>query len=126
MSEIYEAPYPFVRDVYGELDGDESGCGYVEVTTWKPGVRHEYVYPDDTQSVADAVGKVRYTVISRHKPGPRYPERVFYTRKWIDPDGHEFGRCALRITTVQAFESLIRGYRFDYEMAKPKAAEVTV
>lgn len=55
-------------------------------------------------------------VVATFKPG-RFPERVFYTRRWIDPDGREFGKTnKLRATTTAHFRSLLKGYRHDFEV----------
>lgn len=105
------AEYPFVRDVYADCDEG----GPFERKTWKPGVNHEMVYPDDSEAFADAKGQVVYTVIALFKPGS-FPERVFYIRNWIDPDGKRFGKNKLRVTTKQNFRNLIRGYRYGYEL----------
>lgn len=123
VPEVYEVRYPFVRDVYAQWDSDESGSGCVDVPTWKPGVRNEDVYPDDCIAVADGEGLMRLTVISRHRPSEKYRERVFYTREWVDPDGHAFGKKALRMLGAQAFKRIASGFRVEYEIAKPKSVE---
>lgn len=114
MSEIH-APYPFVREIVPDFEGTEAGG---EVMSWRPGTRSVYVYPDDAEAVADGMGCIVLTEVSRHKPG-RYPERVFYVRSWIDPDGRRFGKGALRMTTATAFERLCKGYRHEFAMFKP-------
>lgn len=118
--EIYRATYPFVRSVYNTIDWD----GEASIPTWRPGVMTEHCGPDGAMTInyAHGVGEVVYTVVSRHKPG-RYPERVFYTRKWIDPDGKEFGNPKLRVTTNQAFADRIRGYVHEYEIDENADAE---
>jgi hypothetical protein len=110
---VFRSPYPFVRTTHTEFDGD----GYSEVRTWKPGVEMEQVYipPDDcdTECVAEGVGEIILTVVSVHKPG-RYPTRVFFTRRWRDPGGKEFGKNACRVATVEKFRRLSRGYYHEY------------
>jgi hypothetical protein len=118
--EVYEVRYPFVRDVYQAVDGDSEGFGYVKVPTWKPGVRNEDVYPDDCIAVADGVGLMRLTVVSRHRPSPKYRERVFFTREFVDPDGRTFGKKQLRMLGAQAFKRIATSFRVEYEMAKSK------
>jgi hypothetical protein len=103
-----EVGHPFVRDKFTKHD--EEG-GY-EVDCWKPGTRSEMVYPDDCIAVYDGMGTQILTVVSLHKPG-KYPTRVFYTRKWRDPDGATFGKGALRMTTLPAFRKIIAGYRVE-------------
>jgi hypothetical protein len=113
MPEEFIIEYPFVRSTYTEQDEE----GMSEVACWKPGV--EFVptgqYGEDVDTVAHGVGKQRLTVISRHRPG-KFPERVFYVRQWIDPDGKAFGKPKLRITTACAFTTLCRGYRYHFEV----------
>lgn len=119
--EVYEVRYPFVRSTYSRFDVDEEGFGSVDEPTWKPGVRNEDVYPDDCIAVADGVGLMRLTVVSRHTPSPKYRERVFFTREWVDPDGRTFGKKTLRMLGAQAFKRIATSFRVEYEMAKPKA-----
>ncbi len=109
-----EVAHPFVREEYNGLDED----GPFTRMSWKPGVRFELVAPDDGAAFADGIGKQVLTIVSVHKPG-KYPERVFYTRRWESPDGHQFGKTKLRVTTTGAFRTLIRGYRHEFEMAPP-------
>ena len=91
--QTYHVRYPFIRD---------------EIDAWKPGCQAGTGY-------ADAEGQMVLTVVSVHKPG-KYPERVFYTRSWIDPAGGCFGKRGLRMTTTEAFKRLASGYRHPYEL----------
>lgn len=109
--EVFEFPYPFVHDTYTEYD--EDGCA--ELPCWKPGVRFENTHDGDTDTIADGGGKQSLTVIGAYKPG-RYPARVFFVRKWTDPRGLVFGKGALRVTTINAFRSLVKGYRHPVEL----------
>lgn len=106
---IFRAPYPFVRDKVTLMDAD----GYSEVATWKPGTRMEWIAPDDTECVADAVGEIILTVISVHKPG-RFPTRVFFMRRWRSPAGREFGKGACRCVTSEKFRRLAKGYAHEF------------
>lgn len=118
MTEI-RAPYPFFR-VLGTNWKDVMGP---EIMCWRPGTRAEHCAPDDVESVADGLGLIVLTEVSRHKPG-KYPERVFYVRQWIDPEGKQFGKTDLRMTTAQAFARLCKGYRHDFEMAGESRKQV--
>lgn len=111
--EVFDVVYPFVRDTYNEPDFDTEGGGYNEVPTWKPGVRFEERSAGAVESCADALGTMRLTVVSVHKPG-RFPTRVFYTRAWVNPDGKAFGKSKLRVTTAGPFRVLTHGYRHSY------------
>jgi len=109
---VYRVKFPFVmkdtsyHDATGEFIPDEG---------WVPGCDGEIVYPDDSEMVADDEGEMVLTVVDIHKPG-RFPTRVFYTRKFIDPDGKEFGKNKLYITTVPTFERRASGYYFEYRV----------
>lgn len=113
-----EVSHPFVRGEFEEHTGGGDGYSSAMRPTWVPGVRHEWLSPEDSEPVADGVGIQILTIVSIHKPG-RFPTRVFYTRLWRDPDGREFGKGKLHIKTQQAFRTLIRGYRHEYTLADP-------
>lgn len=112
-NEIVEVRYPFVKE---EFYGQENGEPFTKMS-WRPGTRAEFVAPDDTEDFADGIGLQILTVISRHKPG-KFPERIFFTRKWRDPDGHEFGKGKLHIMTAQAFKRRCNGFMHEYKMAE--------
>jgi hypothetical protein len=105
--DVFVNDYPFVRTVYQEWDED----GHSDVKSWKPGVEYEAYGPegDYTLMVADGTGRQTLTVVDVHKPG-RYPTRVFYTVKWMTPEGKEFGKGGLKITTLDAFKRRARGF----------------
>lgn len=96
--ETYSAWWAFKRTTYTRFD-EEGGS---EVETWAPGWEYEAFGPEDSVPVWQGQGAQLRTVVAVYKPG-RFPERVFYTRRWRDPDGKEFGRDGLRITTAEAF-----------------------
>ena len=99
--------YPFVRYVANLYDEDD-GCPY-QTEGWRPGC---------TLYVADGVGSMVLDVVATFKPG-RFLERVFYTRRWIDPDGREFGNTStLRIATTGKFRRLLKGYRYPFEVCE--------
>lgn len=110
--ETIEFEYPFIRTLYSECDAD----GVFDVLSWKPGIRYVNVYPDDSEALADGIGRAVITVIGTHKPG-KYPTRIFFTRKWLSPHGTLFGKAGLKITTVGAFRNLISGYQYDFRVA---------
>lgn len=107
--------YPFVRTKWESFDVDGP---YVN-EGWRPGCdKHEDRdgYFPVYDYTANATGSMLLTVISTHKPGPKHQERVFYIRKWRDPDGNVFGRNRLRVTTKQAFGKLVKGYRHQFDI----------
>lgn len=109
--QIFEVTFPFYGDAY--WNHDETGPYSEEC--WRPGCKQRLVPPDGCEWVADGEGKMILTVVDVHKPG-RYPERVFYTRKWIDPDGREFGKTNLHITTTPTFNRRASGYYHEYKL----------
>lgn len=104
----FEVVFPFVT-VTIELDREDG-----PFDSWKPGTRCETVSDAKEQNdVADGQGKMILTVVDVFKPG-KYPERVFFTRAFVDPDGKSFGKGKLRMTTTSTFRRLICGYRYPY------------
>lgn len=119
MSEqtVFAFRYPFIREEYDDFDGE----GMVKVKCWKPGVRFEdesNAYRETVHTYADGVGEQIITLVGRYTP-PGYRERVFFTRQWKDPDGKLFGKKALQVKGVAAFSTLIKGYRYEFEMDAP-------
>lgn len=118
--DVIDISYPFVRTTFTEHDQD----GSAEVPCWAPGVRFEdsghgdYVH---THTYADGIGQQQITVAGRFKPG-KFPERVFFTRKWRDPSGHLFGKGKLHIKTLGAFRSIVSGYRYKFELSETSNA----
>lgn len=111
-NEEIRVSFPFYRGIHQKADEE----GFFDVEVWIPGCRSEYVYPDDTELVADGIGEMVLKIVDVHKPG-KYPERVFYTRRWADPDGKEFGVGKLHITTTTAFKRRAKGYYHNYRVA---------
>ena len=113
---VFEVDYPFVLEEWTEY----TIGGPQILPSWRPGIRNEMYGPEgSSELIADGMGKQVLTVVSTHKPG-RYPERVFYTRKWLDPSGKSFGVTKLRITTKTNFLRLLRGYRYEFELKETK------
>ena len=111
---VIEVGHPFILDDYDGLDDG----GPFTTKSWRPGIRYEYVPPDTGEAVADGMGTQILTVISVHKPG-RYPSRVFFTRRWRAPNGREFGKTKLCVTTLGAFRIKTRGYRHEFRLIDP-------
>lgn len=115
---VFVVEYPFYREKVRLFDGE----GPYETMSWRPGIYYEQTSPyGDGEAFAHAVGRQTLTVISTHKPG-KYPERVFFTRSWTDPDGKSFGKTKLRITTAGAFRTLSNGFRVEYKIAAESKA----
>lgn len=107
IGSVHEVPYPFLRCTFTSADED----GPFEAPSWKPGAEYGEDYCGRQRHVANGMGFQIVTVVGVYQPG-RFPTRVFYTRKWVDPEGNTFGKNALKIKTVDAFERLIKGYAF--------------
>lgn len=110
VGKSYEVRCPFVRTTYTEVDED----GTSEVPTWRPGVEWVNVgYFGEAEARHDGVGSVVYTVVDFHRLPRPYPPRVFFTRKWVSPDGHRFGKNRLHIMTLEAFRRRLQSYKFE-------------
>jgi hypothetical protein len=123
--ETYEVDYPFVRSTYKKYDFDgNSGMDYVSdsMDTWAPGVENVACAPDDSEAVADGLGKMALTVVSVHELPKPYKARVFFVRQWIDPDGKRFGKRTLRIMGIAAFRRRLSGYVVEYRIRQQEAA----
>lgn len=109
-------PYPFVRSSYIGLDAD----GTYEVPCWRPGttVLHRR---EDVEMVAHGMGFMILTAVSLHKPG-KWRERVFFTRKWEDPNGRVFGKNHILIKPTANFRELCKGYRHPFRVVGPEEA----
>lgn len=115
----YSAWHPFKRDEYAPIpdEGPESGGVYdwtARESTWVPGWLFEPCgrYGEDVQEVWDGEGLQLRTIVSLHKPGPKYPERVFYVRQWQAPCGRRFGKAGLRCVIAPTFRHWLRGERW--------------
>lgn len=114
-----EIAYPFVLENVSMIDAD----GPYETKSWRPGTRGEPVPPDDAEMVAHGIGSQIMTIVSVHKPG-KYPTRVFFTRRWRDPRGREFGKAKLCMTTAACFRIRCRGYRHEYRLVEPRLESI--
>jgi hypothetical protein len=112
IGEDFRIKFPFYL---GTHHGYDAGGDYYCDEVWIPGTKSQDVCPDDCELVADGEGEMILSIVDIHKPG-RYPERVFYTRKWIDPDGDEFGATKLRIITTPTFKRRAAGYYHEYRV----------
>lgn len=118
MSEnaIHTVKFPFVREEYsGPLDGE-----FVDdAKTWRPGTRVEhgdYEFSDELW-LADGEGVMVLEELGSFKPG-RFPMRTFYLRRFIAPDGREFGKGKVRVIATSAFRRMLKGYRHEYSLTE--------
>jgi hypothetical protein len=108
---VFKVAYPFMRIEYEKTEWDGGGVAESVISSWKPGC--EYVprgpYGEDSEGVCDGEGWMVLAVVAVFKPS-KYPARVFFTRQWVDPEGHQFGKNNLRIMTLQAFKRRAAGW----------------
>ena len=113
MSDIgktYEVVCPFIVSTHSDFDGSESEM-------WIPSARWENTACNqDVEAIADGKGLMLLTVVSRHKPSPKYAERVFFIRQWRDPDGKVFGQTSLKCLTNEAFIRRCRGWFYEWRL----------
>jgi hypothetical protein len=111
VGDVFRVTYPFVLKEISLWDDE----GLNKFKSWVPGIDYELVYPDESKPIAHGEGYMILEVISTHKPG-KYPERVFFTRKYSDPDGKIFGKGNLHICSLQKFKRIASSYQFEYEI----------
>ena len=101
--------YPFVRFVFHgfDIDGTFSDDG------WRPGCEKS-VEEGLVDYAADGLGAMLLEVVQVVKLPGGFAPRVFYVRRWRDPDGKVFGKRRCRVTTTSAFAKLMKGYRHDF------------
>jgi hypothetical protein len=113
----FEVRYPFLRELVSlPPDDPEGGC--YETMSWRPGAKlGEDLFSSRVHGSADGEGAMLLSVVAVCPLGGRYQARVFYTRRWRDPDGKVFGKStALRVCTLEKFRRISRGFRFEYEV----------
>lgn len=102
----FERDHPFTLVV--------EGVGEWEVERWRPGA-----WNTDTRGVDEALaactaeGRVKFTVISLHRP-PGYPERVFFKREFTCPDGTRYAPGKLHNCIRRKFIKDVAAFPFEY------------
>jgi len=114
VGKVYAVRYPFFMSSYEKWEDDFP----TEVQSWRPGCQVDTNQGEDDYLpvryyYSEGHGEMLLDVVGVFKPG-RYPERVFFTRKWQDPDGKVFGKPNLRMTTKNNFIKMLNGYRHEY------------
>ena len=93
--------YPFVRCVKTLHDFDETWSR----EGWRPGCEKDIEDGGNVAYAADGLGAMLLEVVQVVKLPNGFAPRVFYVRKWRDPDGKVFGKRRCRVTTTSAFSS---------------------
>lgn len=119
--------YPFVRTVFNGFDEH----GEYQEEGWRPGCDKDLC--DDGFSwdhSADALGAMLIEIVEVVKLPGGFAPRVFYVRRWRDPDGKEFGKKRCRVTTTAALSKLIKGYRHEFyldgDLYHPTAGRISM
>lgn len=127
--DVFEVDYPFSRSSYIDWSDEDSK----PVPCWRPGywTELEETFCPYSGSERDGVsyccngwGKMIFEVVSTHKPG-KYPERIFYLRRWRDPNGKEFGKNKLFTVSKGGFTKRLKGLSFEFEVTE-NTEKVTV
>jgi hypothetical protein len=108
VGQTFERWTPFIVEDREIASFDEEGVSSSTIKSWRPGVRHEPVYPDDAKPVWDGDGtEIRRVVSIAQVEGGGI--RVLYRRTWRRPDGKTFGKTTVRMTTPSAFTAWRNG-----------------
>lgn len=105
--QVFEILAPFTFDMVDVIDWECEIPMPTTVPSWQPGFTHEFGYGGESEMVCHGFGHVIYTVIDFHALPKPYPARVFYTRKFRDPEGREFGKTKLNTRSAAAFTRLV-------------------
>lgn len=108
---IFERDHPFtmVRENQGDPD--------FEIERWRPGAWEVWEQNDDDAPTAKAngLGRVKYTVVSTHKP-PGYPTRIFFKREFTTPDGGRYSPGRLMNCVASKFRKDVTAFPFPFEV----------
>ena len=96
--QVLERWTPFILEDKELVSFDPEGCGVTTIKSWRPGFRSEFVPPDDSRLVWDGDGAEIRTIVAVVKID-KGPPRILCRRKWRRPDGVEFGKDNVRMTT---------------------------
>lgn len=108
VGQHHERWTPFIVEDKELSSFDEDGVSSRTIKNWRPGVKHEYVYPDDSRPIWDGEGaEIRRIVAVVGIEGGGV--RILYRRSWRRPDGGEFGKPRVRMTTPSAFTAWKNG-----------------
>jgi len=108
VGEVHERWTPFVMEDRDIPDPSPDGFGVIKVKSWRPGVRDQQTAPNDFEAIWDGEGlEIRRIVAVVPIDGGGV--RVLYRRSFRKPDGTEFGKTKVRMTTPSAFTAWVRG-----------------
>jgi len=108
VGQVHERWTPFIVEDKKLTYFDGENFTTSAIKHWRPGLKSEPIYPDDARPVWDGEGaEIRRIVsIASIEGGGK---RILYRRTWRRPDGGEFGKARVRMTTPSAFTAWLRG-----------------
>lgn len=107
VGQVHERWTPFILEDRDIPDPSEDGFGMIKVKSWRPGVRDQHTATDAVW-VWDGDGvELRRIVAVVNIDGGGV--RILYRRSFRKPDGKEFGKPNVRMTTPSAFTAWSRG-----------------
>lgn len=98
VGQVWEKDTPFIKGTRTDVPED----GAFEAVNWHPGVRYVPCAPDDFTSEWDGLGAEIRSIVAIVSVD-RGPPRVLYRKHWRRPDGGEFGRRRVCMTTPSGF-----------------------
>ncbi len=103
--------YPFSRVTFVGYDSD----GPFSDAGWRPGCDRDQSSADGIDDhTADGLGAMLIQIVDVVQLPGGFAPRVFYVRRWRDPDGKEFGKKLCRVTTVGTLAKTVKGYRHPF------------
>lgn len=109
--DVFERDHPFTWVEEGSYGDDR-------YERWRPGAWNVETVVDEALSSCTALGRVKFTVISVHRP-PGYQERVFFKREFITPDGTRYTPGRLMNCITRKFRKDIAAFPFAFEVEEP-------
>lgn len=97
--QAWKKPCPFILADWETYDEDGRP---VTLKSWRPGVRHEFVEPDDSKEVWDGMGYTMRFILAV-VPLVNYGPRILYRQLWYPPNAPYFGKGKVKMTTPAAF-----------------------
>lgn len=110
--DVFERDHPFTLVIERGFEPDDA------YERWRPGVWNVDDTGEDVLPSCTALGRVKFTVVSSHRP-PGYPERVFFKREFTCPDGKRYAPGKLMNCITRKFRKDIAAFPFAFEVEQP-------
>jgi len=108
--DVFERAHPFTWV--------EEGSGENAFERWRPGAWNIDSAGEDVLTSCTALGKVKFVVISTHRP-PGYQERIFFTREFTTPDGSRYAPARLMNCIARKFRKDVAAFPFAFDVEEP-------